>query len=300
MNDLAADELTIKVTSVFGNSQRLDGGSMFGNVPRPLWTRWFQPDELGRIELACRCLLIQIDDIKILCETGIGAYMSPDMSERFGVQNSNSHQLLQNLYDINVSQEEIDYVVLSHLHFDHAGGLLPPYSIYKKGLEKLVFPNAHFVVGQEAFERAKNPHMRDRASFIPELPQILEESGRLIIIDAERSEDFFPENIRFMFTDGHTPGQMHLIIQGKKYSMIFAGDLIPGISWIHLPITMGYDRYPEKLIDEKKTLYQSIDAENTILFYTHDPKYAGSRVLLNENGKYEASKKMDSFNGMIL
>ncbi|MCJ8278088.1 MAG: MBL fold metallo-hydrolase, partial [Bdellovibrionales bacterium] len=108
----------VKITSILGNGQWLDGGSMFGNAPRAVWEKWTSVDDLGRIPLACRCLLIETDQYKILCETGIGAFFEPKLAERFGVESPDQHQLLNNLKTLGIEQEDIDFVILSHLHFD--------------------------------------------------------------------------------------------------------------------------------------------------------------------------------------
>ena len=123
----------LKISSLEGNRQWLDGGSMFGNVPRALWERWTEVDNSGRIPLACRCLLVEYNDIKILCETGIGAFFEPKMATRFGVQNYEQNELLVSLEQLGHKAEDIDFVILSHLHFDHAGGLMPTYQEIQNG-----------------------------------------------------------------------------------------------------------------------------------------------------------------------
>lgn len=276
----------IKLWSVEGNRQMLDGGAMFGNAPRAVWEKWIQPDERGRIPLACRALLAEIDGKKVLCETGIGAFFEPKMADRFGVQNSDRHMLLENLNAVGVSADEIDFVILSHLHFDHAGGLLPSFTQQEAGDESLVFKKAQFVVGKEAFERAKNPHFRDRASFIPGLVEKLEASGRLILIEEGAPNPSLPSAIEFVWTHGHTPGQMHTLIKGDQSQIFYAGDLIPGRAWVHLPITMGYDRFPEQLIDEKQKLYERIAGEQTYVFFTHDHEVSCSKVTQSEKYRF--------------
>ncbi len=267
----------IQISSLEGNHQLLDGGAMFGNAPRPLWERWAKPDSMGRIALSCRSMLVEIDGKRLLCETGIGAYMEPSLAERYGVQEK-EHVLLESLQELNLSHEDIDYVILSHLHFDHAGGLLPSYEMQQKGQTSLLFPKARYVVGREAWERAQNPHPRDRASFIPGLSQSLSASGRLLIIDQAELPGFPAEVISFRFSSGHTPGHMHTLVHGAQETMIFAGDLIPGKAWVHLPITMGYDRYAEQVIDEKAALYQEAVPARWLLFFTHDPQIAAAQV----------------------
>ncbi len=275
----------IRVSSVLGNSQLLDGGAMFGNAPRPLWERWSKPDSLGRIALACRCMLVELDGVKVLCETGIGTYMEPSLAERYGLVESD-HRLLVNLAEQGIKPDDIDYVILSHLHFDHAGGLLPAYADIAQGRDALVFPKAQFVVGREAWDRARHPHARDRASFIPGLVEKLEQSGRLIIVDGEALDGFAKDQLSFRFSHGHTPGHMHTVVHGSSGTMIFAGDLIPGKAWVHLPITMGYDRFAEQVIDEKQALYREAVPGHWYLFFTHDPHTAASQVKQDPKERY--------------
>ncbi|MEY4631378.1 MAG: putative quorum-quenching lactonase YtnP [Pseudomonadota bacterium] len=272
------------VSSVEGNRQWLDGGSMFGNVPRPVWEKWAKPDARGRIELACRAMLVQIGNKKILCETGIGVFFEPTLAERYGVIEQ-EHRLLASLVAAGIAPDDIDFVILSHLHFDHAGGLLPSWQEIQAGNRSLLFRKARYVTGRRAFERAENPHSRDRASFIPGLDKLLKESGRLVLVDdpghhgqAVTHPDVLPDFVSFRFSDGHTPGQMHTIITGTRDKIIFAGDLVPGRAWVHVPVSMGYDRFPEQVIDEKEGLYSAAVPEQWWMFYTHDPACAASRI----------------------
>ena len=279
-----------RLTSLEGNSQRLDGGAMFGNVPRVLWERWMSADEKHRISLSCRALLIEEEGRRILLETGIGTFFEPKLKERFGVLES-QHVLLESLAAVGCTDADIDIVVLSHLHFDHAGGLLTPWS--EGGEPALLFPNARFLVGDTAWERALNPHYRDRASFIPVLHQLLQESGRLEIVSGERSDTLGPD-YRFHRSDGHTPGLLLTEVAMPGGPVVFAGDLIPGTPWVHLPITMGYDRFPERLIDEKEALLRDLVARGGRLFYTHDPETALSALRQDERGRYQVAEAQAS------
>lgn len=275
----------MKLHALLGNSQKLDGGAMFGNAPKALWERWLPSDDQNRIDLNCRCLLVQEEGRNILFETGVGAFFPPDLRERYGVQEA-QHCLLDALADLGLGPDDIDIVVLSHLHFDHAGGLLSAWQDGKA--PQLVFNNAWFIVGEQAWQRAIQPHPRDKASFIPELPALLEASGRLERINGTRSKRL-GDAYRFHYSDGHTPGMLLTEIQTDDGPLVFAADLIPGKAWVHLPITMGYDRFPEALIDEKRRLLSDLARRNGRLFFTHDPNIAAGRVVKDEKGKFSVA-----------
>ena len=282
--------------SILGNSQRLDGGAMFGNAPRALWQKWIEPDELNRIPLACRALLVEDEGRLILFEAGIGAFFPPQLRDRFGVQ-EDRHVLLDNLEKAGFAHEDIDCVVLSHLHFDHAGGLLSAYDPAEP--MRLLFPKATFVVSWDAWNRAKHPHARDRASFIAELPPLLEESGRLEVVKGHRSETL-GSDYKLWLSEGHTPGLMLTEIPGADGPLVYAADLIPGRAWVHLPITMGYDRYPEQLIDEKTDLLARLLEQRGRLFFTHDHEVAIARVSRNEKGRFSPEEPRAELTGAPL
>lgn len=280
----------MKLWSIEGNTQKLDGGAMFGNAPKAVWAKWIAPDERNRIPLACRALLASpLAGKTVLFETGIGAFFEPKLRERYGVQ-EDRHVLVESLRAAGFEHTDIDVVVLSHLHFDHAGGLL---AAWEEGrAPELLFPNARFLLGAEQWRRARNPHPRDRASYIPELPGLLEASGRLEIVEGDRSPTL-GDAVRFHYSDGHTPGLMLAEIVGPERvngeahgGVVFCADLIPGLPWVHVPISMGYDRYPERLIDEKQVFLEDKLARNVHLFFTHDPGCALAQVTRDARGRF--------------
>ncbi len=274
----------VLVSVVEGNRQYLDGGAMFGNAPRAVWSRWCRPDELGRIELATRGLLIECGDTKLLCECGIGNFFSAKLAQRYGVCDPEENKLLTSLAALGVDTADIDYVVLSHLHFDHVGGLLA-----EDG--SLNFPRARYVVGSKALARAAAPHPRDRASFIDSMIDKLTASGRLVTVEGEQLDGVLETQLAFIFSDGHTPGQMHTVFRGRQRKIFFAGDLIPGVAWVHLPITAGYDRFAELVIDEKRQLYNKAVTAGWLIFYMHDPQVIASQVR-HEHNRYVASEPL--------
>jgi glyoxylase-like metal-dependent hydrolase (beta-lactamase superfamily II) len=227
-------------------------------------------------------MLVQDGGRSILCETGIGSFFAPELRDRYGVVESN-HILLESLRGLGLTDADIDVVVLSHLHFDHAGGLLTSWEPDRE--PELLFPNARFVVGTEAIARAQAPHARDRASFVPGLVEKLEATGRLVPLEGDTSE-VLGDGFRFHSSDGHTPGLRLLEVDLPDGPVVFAADLIPGRPWVHLPITMGYDRFPELLIDEKRRLLEGLVERNGRLFYTHDPAVAMSSVRIDPSGRF--------------
>lgn len=286
----------MKLWSVEGNHQRLDGGAMFGNAPRALWQRWLPADAQHRVTLACRGLLAtDLAGQQVLFEAGIGAFFEPVLRDRYGVLEA-GHVLLDSLRARGLSHEDVDVVVLSHLHFDHAGGLL---AAWEPGApRRLLFPRARFLVSGRAFERARHPHPRDHASFIPELPGLLEASGRLEIVGGERSATL-GDAVRFHYSDGHTPGLMMAEIGGDG-GVVFCSDLMPGRPWVHLPITMGFDRNPELLIDEKRAFLDDKIARGVRLCFTHDPACALARPARDASGRYVATCEERSVEGLAL
>jgi glyoxylase-like metal-dependent hydrolase (beta-lactamase superfamily II) len=274
----------MKYYSVLGNSQALDGGAMFGHVPKLMWEKWTPVDHENRVHLVTRGLLVKHQNKKILFEAGIGTFFAPKFKSRYGVY-PEEHVLLRSLADLGESHESIDIVVLSHLHFDHVGGLLAGYEISDSGTAKpyrLLFPNAKFMVSESAYLRNIKPLLRDRASFIPEIPALLKQTNRLVLIpDHQTTHELLGPNFHFWWSHGHTPGMLCTEIKNPDPSVppvVFSADLIPGRLWMSLSFAMGYDGCAETILAEKEKLLEYLVTRKGQLFFTHDPDYSVGTV----------------------
>jgi glyoxylase-like metal-dependent hydrolase (beta-lactamase superfamily II) len=272
----------IQLYSVLSNAYRLDGGAMFGNAPRAMWERWIPPDELNRLRLATRALVVITPTETLLFEAGIGAYLEPKLRDRYGVPEPH-HRLLESLAHKGIAPQAVTRIFISHMHFDHAGGLLSAWQPDRE--PELLFPNAKYYVGEAAWQRAVQPISRDKASFIPALHTLLEQSQRLVLLQPTDRFTFDALELSFFYSDGHTPGLLCADLRYGGERLVYASDLVPGRFWVHLPIGMGYDRYAELLIDEKKALLASLAEDNAWIFYVHDPDFAASKV------RYDAEHK---------
>jgi glyoxylase-like metal-dependent hydrolase (beta-lactamase superfamily II) len=263
----------MRVDPVEGNRQWLDGGGMFGHVPYALWSKWVSHDEMHRVELAGRCLLVRTGQLTLLLDAGIGLFFEPKLRNRYGVVGSD-HQLLDNLRGLGVQPEEIDAVILSHLHFDHVGGLV---SRFEDGPPRLVFPRAKFCLSKPQWERAHHPTPRDRVSYIPMILDLLKRSGRLQFVEPGP----WPLDGRFdfQFSEGHTPGLIVTRIwRDKEPPLCFATDIIPGTHWVHLPVVTGYDRYAERTMEEKRAILDWAIEHQAILPLYHDAAVSAIRI----------------------
>lgn len=274
----------MRVHIIQGNTFKLDGGAMFGNVPKPLWQKWIPSDDQNRITLACRSLLIQLDSGRnVLLEAGIGSFFEPKMKERYGIV-ENENKLLVYLAELGVKESDIDTIILTHLHFDHAGGLLSP---FHEGPLRLLFPKAKYYISSEHWIRALKPPSRERHSFIPILNDFIARSDRLVLLHGSHHPDL-NFGVRFHRSDGHTIGLLLPEIALPSGPLLYASDLIPGIPWMHLPVTMGYDRFSELIVEEKRKILDDLFERKGNLLFTHDPTISCAKINKDENGKFEA------------
>lgn len=248
----------------------LDGGAMFGVVPRPLWEKRYPPDARNRIQLALRALLIVDGSRKVLVDNGIGASWDAKGKEIFAIDQSTSG-LDRALAKAGVARDEITDVILTHLHFDHCGGTTRS----EGGAPKLSFPNATYHLQRRHWSWAHHPSEKDKGSFHPETYQLLESSGRLHLLEGATE---LIRGVQLFVSDGHTVGLQLVRLSDAGRSLVFCGDLVPTAAHLRASWVMAYDLYPLTSIEEKKMILAQAIEERSIVFFEHDPSIAACTV----------------------
>jgi len=248
----------------------LDGGAMFGIIPKPLWSKNNPPDEVNRIKLATRLLLLQSESKKILIDTGMGDKWDEKSKNIYSIQQENN-SLLKSLLSEGIKPDEITDVILTHLHFDHTGGS----TILDNGKLLPTFPNANYHVQKKNYEWAINPTDRDKGSYIKDNFEPLAKEGVLKLIDAQ---NHFDDDISFIIINGHTFSQQLIKVSDPLNTLLYCCDLFPTYSHIRLPYIMGYDLQPLITYQEKKYILNKAVTDNWKLFFEHDPQYAFATV----------------------
>tara|TARA_Y100000590_G_scaffold353249_1_gene406090 strand:- start:1680 stop:2537 length:858 start_codon:yes stop_codon:yes gene_type:complete len=242
----------------------LDGGAMMGSVPKVLWEKTNPADTLNRIELSLRCLLVEKGREKILIETGMGNKLDGNFMERFNVRQS-KHPLKDALEKNGLDLTDITHVVLTHLHFDHAGGAT---MLNSDDLLMPTFPNAKYFISKRNWDAGLNPSPRDSASYLKVNFELLKKTGQLFLLD-ENVEIL--NGISTMIVNGHTDGQQLIKITDKGETMVFCSDLIPLKSHLQLPWIMGYDLNAVLTLEEKTKFLNEAAKKKWWLWFYHDP-----------------------------
>jgi glyoxylase-like metal-dependent hydrolase (beta-lactamase superfamily II) len=254
----------------------LDGGAMFGVVPKPLWSRTNPPDDRNRITLAARALLVRDGRRTILIDNGNGPKFTEKLRDIYRLEDATSNLRLS-LAALGVNPEEVTDVILTHLHFDHAGGS----TLAVNGRAVPAFPNARYYVQGAHWAQAMNPTPKDRASFFPDDYMPLKEAGVLEFTDGEG--ELFP-GISVLVTNGHTTAQQLPLITDGKTSLLFSCDLFPTTAHIPLPYVMAYDLRPLTTLEEKRAVLERAAAERWIIFFEHDPDTVACTVAQGPKG----------------
>ena len=266
-------------TSEFG----LDGGAMFGIIPKPVWEKKVSADELNRVNMVTRSLLLVSDEKKILIDTGNGTKWEEKYKQIYDI-NTDQYNIEKSLGKYGFSSEQITDVICTHMHFDHIGGNTK----IKSGEVVPTFPNAKYWISEENWKLANHPSQKDAGSFIEHDWKVLAENQMIEIIDGRKP---FIEGIETIVTHGHTPGLLHPIVSDGSNKLFYGADIFPMVAHIPIPWVMAYDVQPVVTMEEKQKLLQKMEREDWILFFEHDPHVQACTV--HKDGKhYKLNKRI--------
>jgi glyoxylase-like metal-dependent hydrolase (beta-lactamase superfamily II) len=269
------------IHAIQAGGQKLDGGAMFGVVPKPLWEKRIPADDRNRIQLGMRCVLIEHERGLVLIDNGAGNKENEKFHDIYGVENpgfGGRTQLEDALRVIGVAPEEIVLMIDSHLHFDHAGG-----NTYRdaEGQVRLTFPRARYVVQRREYEWATHTNERTAASYFPHNFAPVVEAGRFDFLDGE--QEIFP-GITGMPTPGHTPGHQSIRLQSGGETALYLADLIPTAAHIPLPWIMGYDVEPLVTLESKRRILKTACEREWTLIFEHDATTPWGKVVHDGKG----------------
>ena len=270
----------LRCHTVEGGLQRLDGGAMFGVVPRTLWKTRIEPDERNRIPLAMRCVLVEHGDGLVLIDTALGNKEDPKFLDIYGVENQGlegATQLEDALASAGFLPRDVRWVINTHLHFDHAGGnttMDPDLENDPRRHIRPTFPNATYVVQRGELEFASHTNERTRASYLAHNFEPIATADRWHLIEGDT--EVLP-GISLRLTPGHVPYHQIVIIQDSGETAVFVGDLFPTTAHLPLPWIMGYDLEPLRTLESKRALLGQALAEGWRLIFEHDPRVAMAR-----------------------
>jgi glyoxylase-like metal-dependent hydrolase (beta-lactamase superfamily II) len=275
----------LTLTPLFDAHFRLDGGAMFGVVPKPLWEKRAPADERNRIQLATRPLLVKGEQL-MLIDAGIGNKMDAKSADIYAIDRTRN--LEHSLADVGLGVDDIQIGLASHLHFDHCGGFTTRTA---DGQIRPAFPNARYVVRAGEWEDATHPHERNRASYLQDDFLPLERAGVLDLVDGD--VEVMP-GVRLRWTGGHARNHQVIMIEGGGRTAVFTADMIPTAAHIDEPWIMGYDLYPmDTLAFKRAFVREAIEREYVILF-EHDPKIAAGYIREKDRKKYVEPVLSDS------
>jgi glyoxylase-like metal-dependent hydrolase (beta-lactamase superfamily II) len=270
------------VHALQAGGQKLDGGAMFGVVPRPLWEKRIAPDERNRIPLGMRCLLVEHDDGLVLIDTGAGNKENPKFLDIYGIENAGADgrtALEDALAAAGFTTDEIGLVINTHLHFDHSGG--NTYLDASSGEVRPTFANARYVVQRGEHHYATHTNERTAASYFPRNWDPVIAAGRFDFVEGDA--EIVP-GIRALRTPGHTPHHQSIVVDGGTDVACFLADVMPTVAHVPLPWIMGYDVEPLVTLESKRTLLARAAADNWLLVFEHDAFTPWGRVRAAEKG----------------
>jgi len=265
-----------ELTPLLDGYFRLDGGAMFGVVPKPLWEKRAPADQRNRIQLGMRPLLVRDAKRLMIIDAGIGDKMDEKNAEIYGLDRR--EHLDVTMARAGVKAADVDLVIASHLHFDHAGGFTVRDD---SGALRPRFPNARYAISHGEWEDATHPHERNRASYLVENFVPLQDAG---VADFLRGDQEIVPGIRTRRTGGHTRYHHSIFIESEGKTAVFAADLMPTTAHVEAPWIMGYDLYPMETLEFKKLFLKEAIAREYLVFFEHDPKVAAGYIR-EKNGR---------------
>ena len=278
------DTLTVgklRVHAIQAGGQKLDGGAMFGVVPKPLWERRIAADDRNRIQLGMRCLVIEHESTVVVVDTGAGNKETAKFHDIYGLENAgaNGRTLLEDgLASLGVRPEDVGIVIDTHLHFDHCGGNT---FVEPGGEPRLTFPNARYVVQRGEYVYATHPNERTAASYFPHNFAPIVAQDRLDLVDGERE---ILRGIRVIPTPGHTPFHQSVLIESDGEYAFYPADLVPTSSHLPWAWIMGYDVEPLVTLETKRAILTKAAREGWLVIFEHDATVASGKVKLDGKG----------------
>jgi glyoxylase-like metal-dependent hydrolase (beta-lactamase superfamily II) len=271
----------LTVHAIQAGGQKLDGGAMFGVVPKPLWERRVVPDERNRIQLGMRCLLVEHESGLVLIDTGLGNKENAKFRDIYGVENEGAGGrtwLEDGLARVGATPEDIALVINTHLHFDHAGGNT---FVDEAGATRPAFPRARYVVRRGEWEFATHTNERTAASYLPHNFGPLAEAGVLDLVEGDRE---VVRGIRLRHTPGHVPHHQSVLLESDGERALFLGDVMPTAAHLPLPWIMGYDVEPLVTLESKRALVARAVPEGWLLIFEHDAAVGWGRARVEGKG----------------
>ncbi|WP_367913022.1 MBL fold metallo-hydrolase [Leadbetterella sp. DM7] len=268
----------MRLSVIDAGNFKLDGGAMFGVVPKSIWNRSVPADENNMCNFKMRCLLVEEGSRLVLIDTGMGE-KQPEKWQSYYYRNGEG-ELKKSIMEAGYAVSDVTDVILSHLHFDHCGGAVerhPSGTSYRP-----VFPSAKYWTHSAHYESAVHPNAREKATFLEENIHPLVEAGQLYFID--QNAHGFSDAFEFTFVDGHTEKMIMTLIRYRDKKLMFAADTVPTYAHIHIPYVMSYDIAPLKSMEEKKVLLDRLIREDIVLFFDHDVEHEACIVVETERG----------------
>jgi glyoxylase-like metal-dependent hydrolase (beta-lactamase superfamily II) len=267
----------IEVCPVVENKFKLDGGSMFGVIPKSLWSKLCPADSNNLVEMDINPMVVKAGSEILVLDTGFGDTLNERQIKMYGL--TQTSQWDKALADLSVKPEQVTGIILTHAHADHAMGAL---KTARDGSLELRFPNAKYYVQKREWQDAMNPNERTAATYLVDKLRLIENSGKLVLLDGD--EELFP-GISVKVIGGHTPGMQAIFIDGGGQRVIYPGDLMPMAAHIKIPYVAAVDLDPITTMNQKRWLHEKMLKEDWIIAFDHDIEYKLARFKEDDNGK---------------